>query len=179
MANVHLKSIGQNLVLKEGSTQCCQALRNSKISFDGNANMSNYCTTSSTNIVKTSDSMPVRKDYQDKEQSKQDRLQMVWDEKMVNADKTSPHEKVAVILLSWDAELDDLHTREEVPYCLCYYWSKARLMTSRWLDLNEFSKTDTISKCITSRSTTRRKPRSKLISILPTLYTRRMATVLC
>jgi len=80
--------------------------------------MSDYCTTASTNIVKTSDSMPVRKDYQDQEQSKQVRLQMVWDEKMVNADKTSPHEKVAVILLSWDAELDDLHTREEVAYGL-------------------------------------------------------------
>ena len=33
---------------------------------------------------------------------------------MVNADKTSPHEKIAVILISWDDELDDLHTGEEV-----------------------------------------------------------------
>lgn len=82
--------------------------------------MSDYSTTSNTNIAKISDSMPIRNDYQDQEQSKQVRLQMVWDEKMVNADKTSPHEKVAVILLSWDAELDDLHTREEVVYCLFY-----------------------------------------------------------
>lgn len=80
--------------------------------------MSDFCTTASTNIVKTFDSMPVRKDYQDQEQSKQVRLQMIWDEKMVHADKTSPHEKVAVILLSWDAELDDLHTGEEVAYGL-------------------------------------------------------------
>ena len=76
--------------------------------------MSDHSGTRITNPVKTSDPMPVRDDYQDQEQSKQVRLQMIWDEKMVNADKTSPHENVAVILISWDAELDDLQTGEEV-----------------------------------------------------------------
>ncbi len=89
--------------------------------FDRTTNMSDFCTASSTDIVKISDTMPVRKDYQDQEQSKQVRLQMVWDEKMVNADKTSPHDKIAAILISWDEELDDLHTGEEVPWCLFPY----------------------------------------------------------
>ena len=84
--------------------------------------MSDYSATPSCDIIKTSDTMPVRNEYQDQEQCKQVRLQMIWDEKMVNADKTSPHENVAVIIISWDPELDDLHTGEEVshrrlPHC--------------------------------------------------------------
>ena len=64
-----------------------------------------------------SDTMPARNDYQDIEQSKQARLQMIWDENMVHVDKTSPHERTAVILISWDPELDDLKTGEEVAQC--------------------------------------------------------------
>jgi len=58
--------------------------------------------------------MPIREDFQDPAESKQGRFQMRWDKQMANVGRTSPHKKVAVLLISWDEKLDDLKTGEEV-----------------------------------------------------------------
>jgi hypothetical protein len=42
-------------------------------------------------------------------------LKKAWDEVMIDLGPTGkPHRKVAVLMLSWAEELDDLHTQDEV-----------------------------------------------------------------
>jgi len=41
-------------------------------------------------------------------------LQAVWDESMKAVNGGLPHRKCAVLLISWEAKLDDLHTGDEV-----------------------------------------------------------------
>ena len=53
-------------------------------------------------------------DYHDEYLSKQGKLRKIWDEQIINVDKGSWHQNVAVMLICWDEEMDDLHTGEEV-----------------------------------------------------------------
>src|SRR5438876_12422693 len=53
--------------------------------------------------------------YQDSEELENSRLQRLWNEEMESA-YTSPsgYQRISAILISWDEELDDLNTEDEV-----------------------------------------------------------------
>jgi hypothetical protein len=54
-------------------------------------------------------------DYQDKFESHESRLKAIWDKEMGGAKKTPVfYRNAAVLLLSWDPKVDDLHTDKEV-----------------------------------------------------------------
>ena len=83
--------------------------------------MAETCTPSRAPVRKTSETMSGREDFQDSEPSGQNRLQMLWDEQMIDVDKTSPHQSISVMLIHWDEKLDDLHTVDEVySFLPCY-----------------------------------------------------------
>ena len=47
-------------------------------------------------------------------QSEHTRLQMIWDKQMEKGPATRRYRKVTALLLSWEAECDDLSTKKEV-----------------------------------------------------------------
>ena len=53
-------------------------------------------------------------------QTEQARLQILWEDIMQHQTKFVHHEKVAVLMFSWDDTCDDLETKTEVG-SLCYY----------------------------------------------------------
>lgn len=59
----------------------------------------------------------VTKNYQDADETHDSKLKATWDSVMGDLhDDFTPYTKVSVLLLSWDKEIDDLKTDEEVSY---------------------------------------------------------------
>jgi hypothetical protein len=57
--------------------------------------------------------------YQDNEEQENSRLQCLWNKQMESAYKNpSGYREVSVLLISWDDELDDLNTKDEVTMLL-------------------------------------------------------------
>lgn len=59
--------------------------------------------------------IPPSSNYQDKEESREARLKAILDTQMGGmVEAIVSYQKAAVLLLSWDKTVDDLHTEEEV-----------------------------------------------------------------
>ncbi|KAK8108540.1 hypothetical protein PG984_014341 [Apiospora sp. TS-2023a] len=91
------------------------------------------------NTLESQDS--ATKNYQDADETHDSKLKATWDSVMGDLhDKFTPYTKVAVLLLSWDKEIDDLKTDEEVSDLENVFKDKFMFETTRQVLTNDAAK---------------------------------------